>query len=70
MSIFENGWPKLQTKDWRIKKNAVLNKSSRIISQLSYSGSFPEFVPLEPQLRVPASKSLIAILHSDIVWLF
>ena len=52
------------------KKNAVLNESSRAISQINYSGSFPELVLLEPQLRVPASKSLIAILHSGINWLF
>ena len=56
-SIFKNNWPKLQTKAWRIKKNAVLNKSSRVISQLNYSGSFPELVPLELQHWVPASKS-------------
>ena len=35
----------------------MLNKSSRVISQLNDSGSFPELVPLEPQLRVPASNS-------------
>ena len=56
-SIFENNSPKLQKKAWRIKKNAVLNKSSRAISQLNYSGSFPELVPLKPQLRLPVSKS-------------
>ena len=69
-SIFENNWPKLQTKAWRIKKNAMLNESSRAISQLNYSGSFPELAPFGPQLRVPTSKSSIAILHSDIMWLF
>ena len=57
-SIFENNWPKLQTKAWRIKKNhAVLNESSLAISQLNYSDSFPELVALQTQLRVPASKS-------------
>ena len=69
-SIFENNWPKPQTKTWRIKKNAMLNESSRAISQLNYSGSLPELAPFEPQLRVPTSKSSIAILHSDIIWLF
>ena len=55
--ISENNWLKLQTKGWRIQKNAVLNRGSRVISQLNYSGSFREIVPLELQLRVPASKS-------------
>ena len=49
-SIFENNWPKMQTKDWRIQKNAVLNRSSRVISELNYSRSFPESVPLELQM--------------------
>ena len=51
--IFE----KLQTKAWMIQRHAVFNESSRAISQLNCSGSFPELVPLEPQLMVPASKS-------------
>ena len=42
---------------WKIQKNAVLNKSSRVILQLNDSRSFPELVPLEPKLGVPASKS-------------
>ena len=48
----------------------MLNKSSRIISQLNESGSFPELVKIEPQLRVPASRSWIVILHSAKIWLF
>ena len=70
-SIFENNWPKLQTKSWRIKKkNAIFSESSRAISQLNYTRSFPELVPLGPQLKVPTSKSSIAIFYSDITWLF
>ena len=69
-SIFENNWPKLQTKNLEDSKNAVLNKSSRAISQLDYSGFFRELVLLEPQLRVPKSKSSIATHHSDIIRLF
>ena len=68
-SIFENNWPKLQTKTWRIEKNAVMNEKSCAILQLNYSGSFPELVLLEPQLRVPASNSSIVILPSDLIWL-
>ena len=56
-STFENNWPKPQRKAWRIQKNAVLNESSHAISQLNYSGSFSELVPLELQLMIPASKS-------------
>ena len=56
-TLFENNRPKLQRKAWSIKKNAVLNESSRVVSQLNYSGSFPELVPLEFQHRIPASKS-------------
>ena len=56
-NTFGNNWLKLQTKAWRIKKNAVLNESSRAITQLDYRGSFPELVPLDLQLMVPASKS-------------
>ena len=53
-----------------LKKNAVLNKSSPVVLQLNYSGSFPELVLLEPQHRVPVNKSGIAILHSDIICCF
>ena len=35
----------------------MLNKSSRVTSQLNDSGSFPELIPLEPQFKVTASKS-------------
>ena len=48
----------------------MLNESSRAISQINYSDSFPELVLLEQKLRVPASKSSIALLRSDINWLF
>ena len=59
-STFESNWPKLQTKAWRIKKNTMLNKSSRTVSQLNYSGSSPELVPIEPQLRAPGSSLQLA----------
>ena len=66
-NTFGNNWLKLQTNAWKIKKkkNAMQNESSRAISQLNDCGSF-----LESQLRAPASKSSIATLHSDIIWLF
>ena len=38
-NTFENDWPKRQTKAWRIQKNAVLNESSRAITQLPASKS-------------------------------
>ena len=48
----------------------MLNGSSRTILQLDYIGSFPDIVPFEPQLTLPASKFSIDVLHSDLTWLF
>ena len=56
-SIFANKVQKLQTKDQGIQKKCSLEQKLSRISQLNYSGSFPELVPLELQLGVPASKS-------------